>query len=73
LLSLNEPLGFQIPVRAVHRVRVDRDLGHDLTHGGQLIAGLQQAQAHRLPDLVDELTVSRDPGTGVQPESDQRP
>ncbi len=50
-----------------------RDLGHDLTHRGKLVAGPQQAQAYGLSYLVDELAIGGNPGAGIQPKVDHRP
>jgi hypothetical protein len=49
----------EVSIGAMHRVRVDGDLGHDLSYRGQAVTGAQQAEAHGLADLVDELAVGR--------------
>ena len=57
--ALNHALVLELPIGAMHRVRVDGDLGHDLSYRGQAVTGVQQAEAHGLADLVDQLTVGR--------------
>ena len=69
--AASEPL-LRVPVTNVplHRVRVDRQPRDDLLDRWQLVALPQQAEPQCVPDLVDQLQVGCDPGTGVQMEID---
>jgi hypothetical protein len=49
---------------------VDRQLGHDLLDGRQLIALAQQPEPQRVADLLHDLLVGRDARAAVQVELD---
>ena len=53
-------------------VRIDSDLSHDFTNGRQLIPRLEQTQAHRLSDLVNELAVRWYAGSPIQSKVNHR-
>ena len=55
--TLRESLEIELAVGPQHGVRVDGETAHDLLHGRQLIAGPEDAEAHRLPDLLDDLQI----------------
>jgi len=54
---------------AVLSTGADPVLIGDLADGGQLVAGFQPADAKRLLDLVDQLQVGRQAGTGLKDEA----
>ncbi len=62
----------ELPVGLEHRVRVDGDAGDHVLDGGQLVALLEQPEAHGVPHLLDELHVGRDARAGVQMELNHR-
>ena len=68
----HQSLVLQLPVGLEHRVRVDRQPGDHVLDLRQLVALAQQAKPQRLPHLMDQLPVRRDPGAGVQVELDHR-
>ena len=68
----HQPVVLELPVGLEHRVRVDRQLRHDVLDRRQLVALAQQAEPQRLPHLLHELQVGETPGPAVQVELDQR-
>src|SRR6185503_7206841 len=54
-------------------VRIDREVGHDLTHCRQLIADVEEAEAQRLLHLLDDLEVRSNTGPRIEVELDHRP
>ena len=62
----DEAAALQLPVRLQHRVRVDRQPGDDLFHGGQLVSFAQQPQPERVPYLLDDLQVRREPRPRIE-------
>ena len=66
----DETVVLELAVRLEHRVRVDRQLRHDLLDGRQLIALAQQPEPQRLAHLADELLERRHARTQVQMELD---
>src|SRR5439155_18064061 len=63
--ALDQALVLEHPIGLQDRVRVDRQLGHDLTHRRQLVAVREQTQTARLLDLLDDLEVGDEAGTVV--------
>jgi hypothetical protein len=59
--AFGEALVFQVPIRPMHRVRIDGDLSDHLADGGELVTGPKDAEAKRLTYLIDQLAVRRDP------------
>ena len=68
--SGDQAVVLELAVGLEHGVRVDRQPGHHVLDGGQLVALLQQAQPQSLPNLLHELQVGRDAGPLVQVELD---
>ena len=58
----------KLAVRAHHRVRIDREIHRELSHGGQLIAGVEAAGRYAAQHLVDDLAVGRNAAARVQRE-----
>ena len=63
---------FELSVRAVHRVWVDRDLRYDVAHRWQLITTAEPSHLDGLAYLVDQLPIGRDAASRVQTEADAR-
>ncbi|GAB1821681.1 hypothetical protein HerbRD11066_48450 [Herbidospora sp. RD11066] len=61
---------FELAVGLEDGVGVDRELRDDLFDGGELIALPEQAEAHGLPDLLNQLKVGRDSRPAVEMELD---
>ena len=70
LLGDDEPFPFELAVGLGDGVRVDREVGHDLAHGRQLVADVKQPEAKRLSDLLDDLEVRGDARTRIVPKLD---
>jgi hypothetical protein len=62
----------QLAIGLEHGAGVDRHRGDHLLDRGQLVPIREDPQPQRLPHLVHQLEVRRDPGVGVDPELDQR-
>ena len=60
----------QLLVRLQHRVRVDRQAGDHLLHRRELVADVEEPEAERVADLLDDLLVGRDSRALVEMELD---
>jgi hypothetical protein len=61
---------FELAVRAMDRVGVDRDLADYLANGRELIASLKLSALDCIDDLINELTKWRPIGSGVEAKND---
>ena len=59
----------ELAVGLEDRIRVDREPRDNLLDGRQLVALLQEAEAQRVPDLLNDLRVRRDAGPRVEVKS----
>ena len=66
----HQTLPLEVPVGLEHGVGVDRQLGHHLLGGRQLVARLEEPELQRLMDLLDQLQVGGDARGGVELELD---
>ena len=62
----------ELPVRLEHGVRVDRHLGDDVLDRRELVAFVEQPEAQGLADLLDQLPIGGDAGSGIDAELDQQ-
>src|SRR5450759_3362043 len=70
LPAVEEPAGFQFPVRLHHGVRIDRQPRNHIAHRGKLVTGLESSQPYRVLDLAGDLQVGRKTGIGLQVKAD---
>src|SRR5436309_3751699 len=68
--AVHEAFVLELTVRLEHRVRIDRQLRDDLARRRETVTGAQHPVPHRVPDLVDELSVGRDAGRRIEVEGD---
>ncbi len=68
----DQALVLELAVGLEDRVRVDREVAHDLFDRRQLVALAQEAEPEGLPDLLDDLQVGRDAGARIEMELDHR-
>ena len=68
--TFGESQVFELSVRAVHGVGVDRHLRHDVAHRWQLVTIAQSPHRDGVADLVDQLSIRRDAASRVQAEDD---
>jgi len=62
----HQTLALKVPVGLEHRVRIDRQLGDNLLSRRQLVARFEQAKLQGLMNLLDQLQIGGDTGSGVQ-------
>ncbi len=70
--TFGESQMLKLSVRAVHRIGVDRHLGHDVAHRWQLVTTAEPPHLDGLSNLVDQLSIGRDAASRVQAEDDAR-
>ena len=70
---LDEAARLELAVSLRDGVRIDREVGDDLTHRGQLVADVEQPEPKRLLHLLDDLEVRRHAGPRIEMELDHRP
>ena len=69
---LDEAARLELAVALRDGVRIDREVGDDLTHRRQLVADVEQAEPKRLLDLLHDLEVRRHAGARIEMELDHR-
>ena len=68
--TFGESQVFELSVRAVHGVGVDRHLRHDIANRWQLVTTAEPAHLDGLADLVDQLPIGRNTASRVQAKED---
>jgi len=66
--TLDETQVFELAVRAVHRVGIDRDLTHYFAHRWQLVANPELPTFERASNLINELAKGRSIRAGIEVE-----
>ena len=68
LMSFEQAAEFELTIGAHHGVGIDGQIDRELAHGGELIAGGEQARCDAAPHLIDELAVDGHAGMQIQGE-----
>src|SRR5664279_4493545 len=72
LVCFEHSAQFQLPVSAHNRIGIDGQIDGELSHGRQLVSGVERTRSNRAPHLVNDLAIDGDTGVEVKKESEGR-